>query len=172
MISSSTQKTLKLSSGESEYSGIVKGASGGLGMIAMAKDMKQDLKLVIETDSSSAKAMGSRRGLGKVRHIELCELWLQDQVARGRIIVNKIRGDDNFSDSLTKHSSIDRISQSMQMTSQRYAIGRHPIMPAVAGPPSPTLRPTAVPVMNISSDSEEGPISSSRNLKPDRDEES
>ena len=126
------QQVIAMSSGEAEYYGMVKGASNGLGIVAMLADLGVNLTINLNTDSSAAKGIASRRGLGKVRHIELCELWLQDQVARGRIAVNKIRGDDNFSDSLTKHSSIDRIAQSMLMTANTYAIRRHPIMPAVA----------------------------------------
>ena len=125
------QQVIAMSSGEAEYYGMVKGASNGLGIVAMLADLGVNLTINLNTHSSAAKGIASRRGLGKVRHIELCELWLQDQVARGKIVVNKIRGEDNFSDSLTKHS-VDRISQSMQLTSQRYAIGRHPIMPGVA----------------------------------------
>ena len=126
------QQVIAMSSGEAEYYGMVKGASNGLGIVAMLADLNINLTTNLNTDSSAAKGIASRRGLGKVRHIELCELWLQDQVARGKIVVNKIRGDDNFSDSLTKHSSIDRIAQSMLMTGHRHASGRHPIRPAVA----------------------------------------
>ena len=88
--------------------------------------------VVVYTDSSAAKGISSRRGLGKVRHIELNQLWLQDQVARGRVTVRKIRGEDNISDSLTKHSSTERIQQTMCGTMQRIVRGRHSIMPSVA----------------------------------------
>ena len=84
------------------------------------------------TDSSAAKGISSRRGLGKVRHIELNQLWLQDQVARGRISVRKIKGEAHFSDSLTKHSNPERIRQTMNGTLHRIIPGRHEIMPSVA----------------------------------------
>ena len=50
--------------------------------------------------------------------VEICELWLQNQVARGKIEVLRVRGEDNFSDSLTEHSSSDRIMQTMMATNQ------------------------------------------------------
>ena len=34
----------------------------------------------VHTDSSAAKAVASRRGLGKLRHIELKYLWVQELV--------------------------------------------------------------------------------------------
>ena len=80
----------------------------------------------------AAKGISSRRGLGKVRHIELCELWLQDQVARGKISVRKVTGADNFADSLTKVPSAERILQTMRYTGQECKEGRHAMMPHLA----------------------------------------
>ena len=112
---------------------MVKGASNALGLAGMLDNMNVVFKIRISTDSSAAKSIGSRRGLGKVRHIELAELWLQEQVARGKIQLQKIRGGENFSDSLTKHATADRITQTLLWTNQRITRGRHEIMPEVAG---------------------------------------
>ena len=126
------QQVIATSSGEAEYYGMVKGASNGLGLQGMLQDSGVKLNILLKTDSSAAKGIASRRGLGKVRHIELSELWLQDQVARGRISIEKVRGEDNFSDSLTKHSNPEKILQTLKLTSQRVTCGRHEIMPEVA----------------------------------------
>ena len=126
------QHVIALSSGEAEYYGLVKGASVGLGLLGMLADVGVNRSLVIHTDASAAKGIASRRGLGKVRHIELSELWVQDQVARGRLKIVKVNGAENFSDSLTKHSSPDRIEQTLSCSGQFRAAGRHPIMPKVA----------------------------------------
>ena len=85
----------------------------------------------LSTDSSAAKGIGNRRGLGKVRHIELSELWVQDQVAKGRITIYKIDGSENSSDSLTKHSTGERIAQTMLFCNQSIEADRHDIMPLV-----------------------------------------
>jgi hypothetical protein len=129
---STNQQVIALSSGEAEFYGIVKGASVALGISAMLDDLGIKVQVVIATDSSAAKGIGSRRGLGKVRHIELSELWVQDQVSKGRITLLKISGTDNFSDSLTKHSTSDRISQTMASVNQAIVQGRHTLMPCVA----------------------------------------
>ena len=129
---SCTQQVIALSSGEAEYYGMVKGAGNALGISGVFQDMGIKHDVVVYTDSSAAKGMSNRRGLGKVRHIELNQLWLQDQVARGKIAVRKIRGEDNISDSLTKHSSPERIKQTMSGTMQKIVRGRHSIMPSVA----------------------------------------
>ena len=129
---SSTQQVIALSSGEAEYYGMVKGAGNALGISGVLQDMGIQYDVVLYTDSSAAKGMSSRRGLGKVRHIELNQRWLQDQVARGKIEVRKIKGEDNISDSLTKHSNPERIKQTMRGTRQNIVHGRHSIMPSVA----------------------------------------
>ena len=129
---SSNQQVVALSSGEAEFYGIVKGSSNALGITGMLRDMGIEAGVEINTDSSAAKGMANRRGLGKVRHIELTELWVQDQVARGKIRIRKISGVDNVSDSLTKHSTSDRIAQTLHYANQFITPGRHAIMPNIA----------------------------------------
>ena len=129
---SSNQPVVALSSGEAEFYGMVKGSSNALGIKGTLDDMGVGVSISVYTDSSAAKGIASRRGLGKVRHVELSELWLQDQVAKGRIRVHKVGGDENFADSFTKHSNSDRISQTLHGTNQKIVAGRHSIMPSVA----------------------------------------
>ena len=67
------------SSGEAEYYGTTKGASQALGMKALMQDVGIDTGIVVETDSTAAKGIAFRQGIGKVRHIEVCQLWLQQK---------------------------------------------------------------------------------------------
>ena len=55
------------------------------------------------TDSSAAKSFASRRGVGKMRHIEIRDLWLQKEVAEGKVEVIKVKGEENPGNELTKH---------------------------------------------------------------------
>ena len=126
------QAVVALSSGEAEYYGMVKGASNALGINSMLRDMGITANVALFTDSSAAKGIASRRGLGKIRHIEVNQLWLQDQVARNKIQLFKVRGEDNFADSLTKHAGTERVSQTMRCCNQCSVRGRHPLMPSVA----------------------------------------
>ena len=59
---------------------MVDGASRALGMRTVAKELGIDVEdMVVEmaTDSSGAKSFASRRGAGRIRHIEVKWLWLQ-----------------------------------------------------------------------------------------------
>lgn len=55
---------------------MVKGASVALGIRSMLMDLGVTLGIRLHTDASAAKGIASRRGLGKVRHIDVSQLWL------------------------------------------------------------------------------------------------
>ena len=65
-----------------------------------------DMVIEMSTDSSGAKAFASRRGLGRIRHVEVRWLWLQQAVADGRFRVSKVLGTQNPADVLTKYKNL------------------------------------------------------------------
>ena len=87
---STTQQVIALSSGEAEYYSMVRGGSLGMGVSAIAKDMSVSFEIRRKTDASAAKGIASRRGLGKVRHIDVSQLWLQDRVNKGEIVFESV----------------------------------------------------------------------------------
>jgi hypothetical protein len=112
---SSTQPVLALSVAEAEYYSIVEGATRCIGLQTMLKEMGVEVGiLVISTDSSSAKSFASRRGLGKMRHIEVKDLWLQEAVCCGRLKPQKIDGVMNPADLLIKYLSSAEIAKHLQ----------------------------------------------------------
>ena len=96
---SQTPETIALSSGESEFYGIVKAAAAmGLGMKVLMEDLGVGVEVQVNTDSSAAKSITARRGAGRVRHIEVRELWVQDRVAKGELKIVKVKGEENVAD--------------------------------------------------------------------------
>ena len=93
---------MALSSGEAEYYALVKTAAEALGVQALAADLGWSMRVRIFLDSSAAKAMASRVGLGRVRHLEVRYLWVQQSVKRGRLQIVKINGKVNPADIATK----------------------------------------------------------------------
>ena len=67
----------------SEFYGIIKAATMGLGVTCLLGDLGVEVEVQANTDSSAAKSIASRRGAGRVRHVEVRELWVQDRVAKG-----------------------------------------------------------------------------------------
>ena len=68
-----------------------------------------DCKRSVHADASAAKSIASRRGLGKVRHIEVNQLWLQEKVNNGTVEVEKVDGRVNLADLLTKYKTWEPI---------------------------------------------------------------
>ena len=99
---SRTQKARALSSGEAEYYAMVTGCAEGLGMQSLAEDLGWKMDVRIWTHSSAAEAVGTRRGLGKLRHLELKWLSVQDMVKEGRVKLKTVKGEENVADHLTK----------------------------------------------------------------------
>jgi hypothetical protein len=75
---STTQSVIAMSSGEAEYYSMVKGSSMGMGIKSIAMDLGVVMSVInAKTDASAAKGIASRKGLGKIGHIEVSQLWLQ-----------------------------------------------------------------------------------------------
>ena len=108
-----TQTTIALSSGEAELSGICRGASIALGLQSIAFDLGIKLNIRIFTDATAAIGICRRRGLGKIRHLHVSDLWIQDRLKRGDFSLSKIAGADNPADLLTKHVSRELLVKHM-----------------------------------------------------------
>ena len=99
---STNQQTVALSSGEAELYAQVKGAAQTMGVVSLGQDLGELLSGIVYSDSSAALGIATRQGLGKLRHIKVQYLWLQERVASGDLRVRKVPGEANPSDLLTK----------------------------------------------------------------------
>ena len=117
---SKTQGPVALSSGEAEYYAMVKGTLEGIGLQSLARDLGWELELRLFVDSSAAKAIASRKGLGKVRHIEVRHLWLQQAVRDKKLVLRKVLGKENPSDLLTKGLSIIDIEKLLGLMNAQF----------------------------------------------------
>ena len=94
---------MALSSGEAEYNALVKGISVALGTQALLRDLGVEAAVRVHADSSAAKGIAARTGLGKTRHIAVHLLWIQEKVRGKAIELLKCKGTENPADLLTKH---------------------------------------------------------------------
>ena len=76
---SKTQALIAKSSGGAELYAVVRGATEALGMATLAKDMGKKVEIQLHIDALAAKGMIERKGLSKVRHLDVNVLWLQEQ---------------------------------------------------------------------------------------------
>ena len=68
----------------------MKAAGIGLGHQPLMDDLEFHLPVRVWTDSSVA--LGSLSGLGKLRHLETHNLWVQEKVRTGAITSKKVWG--------------------------------------------------------------------------------
>ena len=100
---SRTQQVVSLSSAEAELHGLCKAASEGLAAANMSRELYMPLPLRLLTDSSAARGIVQRSGCGKVKHLDVKSLWLQEREAVGDLTTVKIPRLENMSDLLTHH---------------------------------------------------------------------
>ena len=130
---STSQAVIALSSGEAEYYGLVKGASMGLGAASIIRDLGWDYEdaLEIRTDASAAIGIANRIGIGKIRHIETNQLWLQQKVLEGKLVVSKVKGEYNLADALTKPVDGKLLTEHLVRVGSILLEGRHALAPAI-----------------------------------------
>jgi len=101
-----------LSSAEAEFYALVEAVLRAKGLITVALELgftslRTEVKAA--TDSSAAKSFLSRRGLGKMKHIEIRDLWLQEEVLKGQVEVMKVLGTENPANLMTKFLNVAEI---------------------------------------------------------------
>ena len=121
---SSTQKTIALSSGEAELCALVKCSCELLGALQIARDWDCELEGEVHVDSSAALGVVGRRGAGKLRHVRVGQLWVQQKNEEGEIRYKKVKGTENPADAMTKALAQAEIEKYMIMISQHAAEGR------------------------------------------------
>ena len=121
---SSTQRSVTLSSGEAELVAAVKMCTELIGITQLAEDWDIFLEGRVWVDSAAAIGTIHRRGNGKLRHVRVGSLWVQERVEEGVFTVNKVHGDDNPSDLCTKHMAQRKIDKFMDEMCFEFREGR------------------------------------------------
>ena len=130
---SKTQPTLALSSVEAELAAIVRATAEGLGIQAMMEELSIPVSLVIKSDAVAAIGIVKRQGLGRVRHLAVADLWVQQRSKKGEVAYSKLDGKRNTSDMLTKPVERETLVRHMQALHMDFRGGRHEITPDYNG---------------------------------------
>ena len=87
---SSTQTAIALSSGEAELTAVVKSSSETIGITQLAYDWGLKLEGEIYVDSTAALGAVARKGAGKLRHVRVGQLWIQEKSETGELRYRKV----------------------------------------------------------------------------------
>ena len=121
---SKTQASITLSSAEAELVAMCKLAAEVIGLGSLAIDLGRDVQAVLHADSSAAIAISKRRGSGKLRHINVGLLWIQERTETGDLVSKKVKGVSNPSDMMTKNVNKEKQDKYMEMVRQKNVGGR------------------------------------------------
>ena len=114
---SATQQAYALSSVEAEFYAMLEAVTRGKGLVTLAAELGfGGLSSVIRlgTDSSAAKSFVCRRGLGRMRHLDIRDLWLQKEIREGKVEVVKIPGTQNPADLMTKILKFSEVEERLR----------------------------------------------------------
>ena len=100
---SRTQHVISLSSAEAELHALCSCATEGLALKNICVEIGLEMRFVLLTDSSAAKGIVMRQGAGKVKHLDIKSLWIQERENIGDLKVLKVPRLENWSDLLTHH---------------------------------------------------------------------
>lgn len=117
---SRTKSVIALSSPESEYYGACAVASESLYVKTIVEFLGYAPKIEIQMDASSAIAIGSRHVLGRVRQMDVKNLWLQQLTATRCVSLVKVKGTEHPPYIDTKHLSRKSLAKCARQ------IGMHP----------------------------------------------
>ena len=109
------QWVVSLSSAESELYAAVKTASEGLGFQSVAKDLGISCGLNLHLDASATVCSVSRRGLGKAKHVDMQNLWIQEASKSGLFVKKNVCTSMNPADLMTKPLPKSKIEQLMNL---------------------------------------------------------
>ena len=123
---SRTQQCVTMSSAEAELVAMVKASAEALGLLSMAKDLGNEVtrKAAILGDSSAELAVAGRKGCGKLRHINVGLLWIQEKQENKELDYRKVAGAINCADLMTKHLGKAALDSHCARLSQKFFEGR------------------------------------------------
>ena len=87
-----TQKRVTLSSAEAELGACIKASAETIGIAQMAEGLGRTVEGTIYVDSSAALGVVGRKGNGKLRHIRVGQLWVQEVAEEEILRYKKING--------------------------------------------------------------------------------
>lgn len=100
---SRTQQLISLSSAEAELNASIRAGQEGLGIKHFSEEIGNPHRALVLGDSSASHGINMRSGSGRVNHLSIRQLWLQERVQMGHLTVKKIPREENCADAMTHH---------------------------------------------------------------------
>ena len=70
--------------------------------MSLLKDLGCEMKPVLAIDANATENIFHRQGIGRLKHIDVTYLWMQDEVRSKRLRVRRVNSEENVADLGTK----------------------------------------------------------------------
>ena len=100
--SAPTQSVIAQSACEAEFFAATPATSEAEYIQALFLACGQQMNIHLRSDSSGAIGVASRRGLQRLRHLDVRFLWLQAETAANRVRISKVPSPENVAGANTK----------------------------------------------------------------------
>ena len=111
---------------------MVKAAAEGIGLQSLGRDLSLDHAVQLYADSSAAIGICRRTGIGRVRHLAVGQLWVQERLREGQFTLYKVHGPSNPADLRTKYNIKSSIRTHLDALGVRAESGRAQTAPRVS----------------------------------------
>ena len=74
------------------------GASESKGNVSLLEDLGYEMKPALAIDAKATKHVFHRQGIGKLKHIDVAYLWMQDEIRSKRLRVRRVKCEENGAD--------------------------------------------------------------------------
>ena len=75
----------------------------GVEHVEVVEDLGIPFEIHLWSDAAAAIGIPKRKGLGRVRHLDVADLWIQDKIRARELLLSKVPGTLNPADMLTKY---------------------------------------------------------------------
>ena len=96
-------------------------------------DLGWKLPIAVHSDATASIGIARRKGPGKIRHLDVTDLWIQDKVKSKQVVLNRVLGADNPTDVFTKYVKPSNIQTALSAIHMVRMTGRPACAPKVMG---------------------------------------
>ena len=98
----------------------------------MAHDMNIYLNIRLHSDAVAAIGIARRRGVGRIRHLDTADLWIQEKVRTQKVQLMKVEGANNPADLFTKYLPRADLDKHMKFIGLEQLQGRNEASPQLS----------------------------------------
>ena len=84
------------------------------GIVSLLKDLGYEMKPVLAIDATATEHIFHRQGIGKLKHIDVAYLWMQDEIRSKRLRVRSVKSEDYGADLGTKATQQSSDSEALE----------------------------------------------------------